>query len=158
MTRKSVADEQYGQLWRKLDEVARRVDEGTIPFDETLQALQGIVEGRFAGVASSVLVRDMRKEGWTLLEHAPRRIASVADLELVPFLKSGENYIGGEELVLRARMELDANYGQEDAEWLLQHQGEISVEFRQFYLVLTATVWRDASGDRSVPCLSVYGD
>jgi len=51
MTRGSVADEQYGQLWRRLGEVARRVDEGTIPFDATMDALQGLVEDRFILVA-----------------------------------------------------------------------------------------------------------
>ena len=46
MTRSSVEDEQYGQLWRRLEEVARRVDEGTIPFESTMKSLQAIVEDK----------------------------------------------------------------------------------------------------------------
>src|SRR5579859_1622029 len=41
-----VPDEQYGKLTRKLDEVARRVDEGTIPFEPTMLQLQKLVEGK----------------------------------------------------------------------------------------------------------------
>ena len=44
MTRKNVPDDQYGQLCRRLGEVARRVDEGSIPFDATMRSLQLIVE------------------------------------------------------------------------------------------------------------------
>lgn len=43
MTQRSVTDEQYGQLWRRLKEVARRVDEGTIQFAETMDMLQNFV-------------------------------------------------------------------------------------------------------------------
>lgn len=45
MTRNGVTDGQYGQLWRRLEEVARRVREGTIGFSQTMTALQGVVEG-----------------------------------------------------------------------------------------------------------------
>jgi len=47
MTRKCVDDGQYGLLWRRLDEVARRVDEGTIPFDKTMRVLQAVAEGHY---------------------------------------------------------------------------------------------------------------
>lgn len=104
-----------------------------------------------------MFARDMRHEGYTLLEHSPRRIVSVADLELVPFLKEGEICIGGEELVIRSRGELDTNYGQEDAEWLLEHQDEIPREFRNYYLVFPATVWRRRDGPRFISYLGFGG-
>ena len=47
MTRRGVTDEQYGRLQRRLDEVARRVDEGTIPFDNTMRGPQVFLEGKF---------------------------------------------------------------------------------------------------------------
>jgi hypothetical protein len=47
MTRKCVADEQYRRLRQRLDEVLRRVDEKTIPFEATMSILQLIIEGRF---------------------------------------------------------------------------------------------------------------
>ncbi|KKT82159.1 MAG: hypothetical protein UY12_C0014G0011 [Parcubacteria group bacterium GW2011_GWA2_47_8b] len=100
-----------------------------------------------------VFSRDMRKEGWTLLEHVQRSITSVSDLELVPVLKKGEDCIDGEEMVRRARVELNANPGQEDAEWLLERQSEIPKDQRNFYLTFPGTLWRDDSSDRCVPCL-----
>ncbi len=77
--------------------------------------LQNAIEGKF-GVSAPVLINDKTKDSWTLIEHAKRRITTVQELELVSFLKSKENSVKGEEVVRRARVELDANYGQEDAE------------------------------------------
>lgn len=96
---------------------------------------------------------DKRKEGWELLEHAPRIIASVRDLELVPFLRAGESSIRGYDLIGRARYEIAADYGQEDAEFILDHQDEIPEGFRKFYLVFPRTVWRDPGGDLIVACM-----
>ena len=108
------------------------------------------------GVMTSTFKRDMRKEGWTLSENVSRRLSSAIDG--ISFLKKGENYINGEEMVRRARTELDANYGQEDAEWLLEHQDQIPTEFRKFYLVFPGTIWRGSRGRRSVPYLYWDGD
>ncbi len=46
MTRKSVTDEQFGRLQRRLGELARRVDEGSVAYDPTMSALQLLVEGK----------------------------------------------------------------------------------------------------------------
>ena len=106
---------------------------------------------------TGTFIRDMRKEGWTLLENPTRRLTSVSSFELVPFLRDGEDPIGGEEMLRCARVELDANYGQEDADFLLKHQVGIPQEFRSYYLVFPATVWRDSYGNRCVPVLGWYG-
>lgn len=45
MTRKCVADDKYGSLCRRLDEVKRRVDEGTVDYDATMDGLQFLAEG-----------------------------------------------------------------------------------------------------------------
>lgn len=102
--------------------------------------------------------RDMRKEGWTLLEDVedPAEI-SAGNLDLVPFLKKGESRIDGEELVRRARGELRANLGQRHTEYLLEHQDEIPEEFRKYYLAFTGTVWRGRSGYRRAACLCWRG-
>ncbi len=100
---------------------------------------------------------DRRKDGLELLEHKPRTITAVSDLKLVPFLRDNEKLIRGYDLISRARYELDANYGQEDAEFLLEHQEEIPAEFRQFYLPFTATIWRQPDGDLFVAYLNFRG-
>lgn len=46
MTRKRVTDEEYGMLSRRLTELSRRVDEGTLPFEATMAGLQRLVEGQ----------------------------------------------------------------------------------------------------------------
>ncbi len=99
--------------------------------------------------------RDMRKEGWTLLENQPRRLSSA--IIGVSFLRDSESSVNGEEMARRA-LGLDANYGQEDAEWLLEHQDLIPVELRKFYLVFPGTKWQSRDGHRHVPFLFWSGD
>lgn len=44
MTTQVLSDELYGKLRRRLDEVARRVNQGTLPFGDTMKYLQRIIE------------------------------------------------------------------------------------------------------------------
>jgi len=153
MTRKRVNDAQYGALWRRLKEVARRVDEGTIPFEKTMAALQKIVEldGNFITVifdSAKPFLRDMTKEGWKLLQDVHYEAGEV-QLELKELLKPGETSVKGDVMAERAK-ELNANFGQKHAEYLWENQHLIPVEFRKFYLTFPGTVWRDLHGDRRV--------
>lgn len=151
-----VAGDLYESITGQLFEIGRQLRQSNgYPFDPMqLKAhLQAAVEGRFSQPAGTFR-RDMRKEGWTLIENAPCSIPP-ADIIGLPFLKDGEDHIGGEEMLVRSRSL--ACYGQEDAEWLLDHQDQIPVELRQFYLVFPRTVWKYRGGDRFIPCLDWYG-
>ncbi len=78
MTARSVTDEQYGRLMRRLGEVARRVDEGTIDFSDTLDLLQHVIEPKLpnieivgtynvdlvAGVSLEQLIQDGSYANW----------------------------------------------------------------------------------------------
>ncbi len=152
-----VAGDLYQELDGQLSEIKRQMRQPSgYPFDPLqLKAhLQAVIEGRFSQAVGSFRY-DKRKEGWMLLENIPRRLNSTIDS--VSFLKWKETSVNGEEMVRRARVELDANYGQEDAEWVLEHQDKIPVELRKFYLVFPATVWQGVYGCRRVPCLSWDG-
>ncbi len=46
MTRTIVSDEQYGKLQRRVSDLVRRVDQGTIGYDHTMERIQAILEGR----------------------------------------------------------------------------------------------------------------
>jgi hypothetical protein len=103
-------------------------------------------------LGSPVFSRDMRKQGWELVEDvsSPAEIV-IANLETVLFL-SGEGNVSGEVMRQRA-VELVASLGQRHAEFLLEQQEEIPKEFRKYYLVFPGTVWRDSVGDLRVLCL-----
>lgn len=155
-----VAGDQYFDLDGQLSEIKRQLRQPSgYPFDPArLQKhLQDAIEGCFGPAAAysiaSTFARDMAKEGWALLEDAgePSSI-SIADLELVSFLKRGESYIGGEEMVKRAKKS-GANLGQRHAEFLLEHQDEIPAKYRKHYLVFPGTIWRFRDGGRLVPYL-----
>ena len=127
-----------------LGELVQQCKSNRTRFDEFKLWLKKVATGNFK--------RDMRKEGWTLLENIPRRISSIIDA--IPFLKN-ESTVNGDVMAMRA-VELDANYGQEDAEWLLDNQDKIPAELRKFYLVFPATNWRGLDGYRSMPYLHWY--
>jgi hypothetical protein len=74
------------------------------------------------------------------------------ELELTPFLKDGENYVGGAEMVKRAK-KLGGLTGLAHAKHLLDHQGEIPVEWRNFYLVFAGCECEDSGGLSRVPFL-----
>jgi len=44
MTRNGVTDEQYRKLHRRTREVERRIEEGTLPFDVSMERLQRVIE------------------------------------------------------------------------------------------------------------------
>lgn len=157
---KHVTGDQYFELDGQLTEIKRQLRQPSgYPFDLAAlrRQLQNAIEGKFNEASAPVFANDKTKNSWTLIENTPLRITSAHDLELVPFLKNGETLINGEEMVRRAR-KLNANYGQEDAEWLLEHQNEIPVKFRGFYLPFTGTVWQDSNGHRHVPYLYWFGE
>lgn len=150
-----VTGDQYRIIDRRMREIKRQLDqnEGS-PFNPEWVAkeLQQIVEG-----GSGYFKRDMRKEGWELLEDVDFTPINPAKLELVSFIKNNESSIGGEEMVRRGR-ELRANLGQRHAEFLLERQAEIPKEFRKYYIVFTGTIWRSPDGRRSVACLYWRGE
>lgn len=151
-----VAGDMYFDLDGQLLEIKGQLrQQNGYPFDPLqLKAhLQAAIEGQFS-VATGNFKRDMRKEDWTLLENQPRRIGG--QIAGVPFLNNGESSVNGEVVAERA-VTLDANYGQEDAEWLLGHQDMIPAELRNYFLVFPATKWRRPVGGRRVPCLYFDG-
>lgn len=146
-------DRAWVELKAKLDHAAAQRLIGS--FDSIYQ----IAMGKISRKEISALVtfsQDMRKKGWALLEDTPQRITSARLLELVPFLKGEESSTSVKELIERAK-ELNANYGQRDAEYFLDHQEEIPKEFRDFKLVFTATLWESSDKRQHMPHLYWHG-
>lgn len=55
-------------------------------------------------------------------------------------------------MVQRAK-ELNANLGQEDAEWLLKHHDQFTLELKLVHLAFPGTIWEDPYGNCYVPYL-----
>jgi hypothetical protein len=110
------------------------------------------------GPMSTLFSRDMTREGWTLIKdtRVPWPI-SVGKLDLVTFFKDGKTYFDIEEMAACA-VNLNANLGQCHAEYILEHQDEISKEFRKFKLILPGTVWCDRKGSLWLPYLDWGGE
>ena len=150
MTDKIVADEVLGEFARQEHDWFERVRKGSLNSKEVVRAVQNIID------RGSVFAYDKRKDGWELIEDVAFAPFDVSKMKLVPFLKSGESSANSEEMVSRA-LELKANFGQRDAEYLLEHQQEIPKEFRKYYIVFTGTKWRNPDGNRNVAYLNWNG-
>lgn len=94
--------------------------------------------------------KDMRKEKWELLGDPPATEGEFS-VELIEFLKDGESYVSGDEMVRRTKS--DDNAGQRHAEAMLRDQDKIPQEFRKYVLVFPETLWRGPSGRRRVAYL-----
>jgi hypothetical protein len=98
---------------------------------------------------------DKRTDGWKLLEDAPQML-SAAGFDPVSFFKAGDDYVEGDTMAARA-IELGANLGQHDAEYLLENQ-LIPTELSTTVLAFPGTKWLDLDGRIRVPCLGHNGD
>ena len=104
-----VAGELKDTLLGQLYEIEREIRQSCGYPHDPLQLkahLQAGIEGRF-GLVSGNFKYDKRNDGWTLSENVSRRLTSVK-IDGVSFLKKGESYINGEEMVRRARTEFNA--------------------------------------------------
>ena len=121
------------------------------------QALRKVLRNGLMPPDSSLLFKhDKTKEGWKLKQDVPFNGPFLPDI--VEFLKDGESKVMGHEMRGRA-LELDANLGQLDLEYLEDHQELIQTEWRgKYYLVAPGTVWQDLVGDLYVPCLRWSAD
>ena len=73
-TEKSVTDDQIGKIQRKTNEIIRRLNLGTISYDEVLSSMQSIIEGKTLIAVSKKHsikcdVYPSIPEGWELIEH-----------------------------------------------------------------------------------------
>lgn len=96
------------------------------------------------------LTYDKTKDGWFLVKNVQRRLTS-CDIEGVSYLRKYGAGSHGNDVLDRA-IELDADYGQADAEYLLEHQDKIPEELRPYRLIFTGTIWRGPNS-RYIPCL-----
>ena len=153
-----VAGDLYADIDGQMLEIKRqlRQREGYPYYPMRLvEHLQAAIEGNLVnrhGQLFAPFKYDKREEGWKLLEDVEFGFIDISNLELVPFLNYDENFVNGEEAVLRSRR-LKANLGQRHAEYLLEHQDKIPHEFRKYVLVFTGTIWRDPVGLRYVAYL-----
>ncbi len=104
-------------------------------------------------------IHDKTMDGGKLFENVPQRITSISlisNLQLVCVLREGESSIYGD-TTLRRTSRHDTNFGQLDAEYLLEHQNEIPAEFRKYHIFFPGTIWEYRyglyDGDHQIPVL-----
>ena len=180
MEKKSVldgklTDEQLGKLQRKLEEIKRRIDEGTILYQDAINAMQGIIIENKSALYLGVLrgtheikaiehVIDCDAEpfipdGWGKVEHQKGGIikfdASKVELYLSKKQKNGS--VEGNKLreELKNKKVLNANV----LDYLLKNPHLISEEWKKDgkgntkYIFFWGTIYRDAGGNIYVRCL-----
>ena len=143
----------YYDLDGQLSEIKRQIRQPSgYPYDpaKLRKHLQVGILGRFGGTVAMVNPDPSytkHESDWELITHVSRRITSISDLEPISFLRKGENSVRGYDLIGRALYEFDAVIGQEDAEWLFEHQKDIPAEWRNYYILFHGTIRRHPDGD-----------
>lgn len=167
MTRKCVTDEQYGRLSRRLDELKRRVDEGTLPFERVMADAQSLIEG--ITLPSRVITGNWDKypftpDGWTVKSH--KSLGKIEwgpnNIELYQSEKQkGDWTINGKALFPELEQKTTLHAGILD--YLLIHQSLIPVEWSEYCLIFWGTIYDGFYEiDRKVPrhlrvmCLSIH--
>ncbi len=89
---------------------------------------------------------DRNMDGWKCVE--PVEAEDEFEPFLNEFLKQGEGYIGGEEMIKRSK-EKGISSGLRHLEAMLRNQEKIPVEWRKYVLVSTE-IWQTPDGDRNV--------
>lgn len=102
-----------------------------------------------------------------LVEDVEREITPVDRLELFTVFRDREEWISGEELRLRAK-EARADFGEDQATYLLEGEGKIPAEWREagellfpgavFQAPSDAMLWPEADSDLFVRSLEWTGD
>jgi hypothetical protein len=99
---------------------------------------------------------DKHNDGWKLLSDSATKEGEF-EPELAEFHKEGENFVGGEEMLVCAQAMSDCT-GQRHAEAMLRDPLKIPEKWKKYALVFTDTVWQDSDGHHYVACLRWYGD
>ncbi|MDX1535665.1 MAG: hypothetical protein R3346_02825 [Candidatus Spechtbacterales bacterium] len=148
MAGNTVTGEQRDEIQKLFWEIERQLRQRSgYPYNikELRDHLVMAIEGEFSKFRFE---RDMAKEcGWALFFDTgfSPHISSVRDFDVVEFLYRDEQYIKWPEFQERA-FTLNANLGQEVAEYLLKHQEEIPADWRQkMYLLFPGTIWKKES-------------
>lgn len=102
---------------------------------------------------SSIHVPRYIPRRWRILEGRDvfPTLASIAELELVPFIPEDDCLRKGE--LPERSLELGATLGLADAVWLLNHRSEIPLEWEPHLIIFAGTVLRDWQKQEHVPYL-----
>lgn len=157
-------DAMLGKIARQQNDLFRRVREG-LDSDLVSRGLQCLIEGRFDGISANTLLTvdySVRPSlvKLDLVEHPSRNDVATVDLSKVNrvlTLREGESYVGGEEnlrrLKERAKETGETLLDVRVLEELLAHPHLIPEEWKSGVTYFWGTIFRDADGNRSVPCL-----
>lgn len=96
--------------------------------------------------------RDLLQEGWEVAENIEGEPVPISQLELVSFLKHGENSVSGEEMRRRAK-EMGASHGLRQGRRFLKEQEEAPREWRKYYVPLAGALVQTPFGLLCVPYL-----
>ena len=168
-----LTDEQLGMLQRKLGEIKRRIDEGTISYQAAVDIMQGIIIENKSALHLGVLIgtHEIRiiehcidcdaapflPDGWKVEEHQKGGIikfdASKVDLYLSKKQKNGT--IEGNKLreELKGKKVLNANV----LDYLLKNPHLIPKRWKDKSIFFWGTIYRNSLGDLYVRYLCWSG-
>jgi hypothetical protein len=170
---KKLTDDQIGKLYRKTNEVIRRINEGTITYDTSLEVMQKIIiEGKSSnhlrvinGQAEINMIEHLIDcdstpfipNGWSVEEHKKGGFLKFDPAKISLYLskKQKKGSIGGHDLRknLADKPVMNANI----LDYLLAHPELIPEEWKGKYIFFWGTIYRRSDGRLYVRCLDWDG-
>ncbi len=159
MTRRCVTDEQYGNLWRRITEFVRRVDEGTVPYKSVMEGLQTLIE-RTAKLVYDIVVDYNRSLAEMIKAGKYDWVDDNINAKHFPSKDKGKHKLTTTLFYFNTRIESDDVIAEMDKqghrpatiEELLALCEKYS-DIREWPIVALGSVWRDPYGMHNVPCL-----
>ena len=134
--------------------IPENLDEDTAKkWIENPEGLKKILNELSNPTIPGTLKNDKTNDGWELIKDVlePTNF-SVQELQINAFAEGTEDIIG--DPMVNLILEMNGLLGQWQAEYALEHQGQLSDEFQRFSLVFPGTVWKSPDGNHQVPCLT----
>ncbi len=155
--KKRVTDEQYAALRRRTDDLIRRVDQCTVPYDPTMKSLQDFIEGKPLVVGDCFIncnANPYTPNGWRVIEHVKSGMfqwnRDNVSLYLSDQQKNGKSIEGNQ---LRKELKDKPVFNANVLDYLLANQHLIPKKWQGRAVFFWGTIYCNSMGDLYVRCL-----
>ncbi|MFA4942726.1 MAG: hypothetical protein WC564_03770 [Patescibacteria group bacterium] len=170
-----LTDEQIGKIWRKAEEIMKRINRGVVSYQDTLDVMQKIIiEGKSQDhldvIKGSHQIRLIRPvvdthntpfipPGWTIDAHRPfgRYELDVSEIHIHVSIKQ-YNVLPIDGIELLEELARNIVFNANVLDCLLDHQELIPDDWKRFRLFFWGTIYKLLDGRRVVRCLQWHND
>lgn len=156
---KKLTDEEIGKIYRKTNEMIRRLNEGTIHYPDVLDGMQRIIEGKSRRLRLDLIPQKhiidtdadpFIPEGFTLMEHKKSGLLKLDVLKISLYLSEKQKRGGIKANNLKKELSSKPVMNANVLDYLLEHQELIPEEWKSESIFFWGTIYCDLHNN---PCV-----